>query len=124
MKLYIDLSKKSPSQKVNIAILRIKEEQDFIDYKLMPYIEILNDLQLIEPNFYDRIKYGTSDIEMIKMLKEGFSIELAKVIKHGNYSEYLDFSNDLQVRNEITQKMKENDENEILIFEIQYYINQ
>lgn len=124
MKLYIDLSKKSPSQKVNIAILRIKEEQDFIDYKLMPYIEILNDLQLIEPNFYDRMKYGTSDIEMIKMLKEGFSIELAKVIKHGNYSEYLDFSNDLQVRNEITRKMKENDENEILIFEIQYYINQ
>jgi hypothetical protein len=32
------------SQKVNVAILRIKEEQDFVDYKLMPYVEILKQL--------------------------------------------------------------------------------
>jgi hypothetical protein len=29
--LYIDMSVKSSEQKVNIAILRVKEEQDFID---------------------------------------------------------------------------------------------
>lgn len=122
--LYIDLSTKTPSQKINIAIIRIKEEQDFVDYQLMPYIEILNDLELIEPNFYDRIKYGTDDETMIKMLKEGFSIELAKTIKNGNYSEYVDMSNTLKVNHGIIQKMKENKENEILIFEIQYYVNE
>jgi hypothetical protein len=78
--LYIDLSKKSRYQWVNIAIIRIKEEQDFIDYKLMPYIEILNDIGLIETTFYERIKYGTSDANMIKLLKEGISVELAKTI--------------------------------------------
>jgi hypothetical protein len=52
--LYIDLSKKTPSQKINIAIIRIKEEQDFIDYKLVPYVEILNDLEL---NFRDKPNY-------------------------------------------------------------------
>lgn len=122
--LYIDLSEKSPSQKVNIAIIRIKEEQDFVDFNLMPYIEILNDLNLIKASFYDEIKYGTSDLEMIKMLKEGFSIELVKAIKNGDYSTYINLSSDLKVRNEIIQKMKENNENEILIFEIQYYINE
>ncbi|WP_323587517.1 DEAD/DEAH box helicase family protein [Aliarcobacter butzleri] len=121
--LYIDLSKKTPSDKINIAILRIKEEQDFIDFNLMPYVEILNDLNLIESSFYDKIKYGTSDTKMIKLLKEGFSIELAKVIKTGLYDHYVNFENDLIVNSNIIQAMEENDENEILKFEIQYYIN-
>jgi len=61
---------------------------------------------------------------MITMLKEGFSIELAKAIKNGNYSEYIEILDTLKVDNRIIQKMKENNENEILMFEIQYYINQ
>lgn len=121
--LYIDLSKKTDSQKINIAIIRIKEEQDFIDYKLMPYIEILNDLELIKENFYNQIKYGTDDQEMIKMLKEGFSIELAKTIKN-NYLDQITISDEsIEVRKNIIEKMKKNNENEILIFEIQYYIS-
>lgn len=119
--LYIDLSKKTASQKINIAIIRIKEEQDFIDYKLMPYIEILNDLELIEENFYNKIKYSTDDPKMIRMLKEGFSIELAKTIEN-NYSDQITISDEsIEVRESIVEKMKENDENEILIFEIGYY---
>lgn len=121
--LYIDLSEKSFSDKINIAILRIKEEQDFIDFNLMPYVEILNDLQLIESSFYDRIKYGTSDAKMIKLLKEGFSIELAKVIKSGLYDDYINLENNLIVNSNITRAMEENNENEILKFEIQYYVN-
>jgi hypothetical protein len=119
---YIDLSEKTLSQKVNVAILRIKEEQDFVDYKLMPYVEILNDLTLIESKFYDKIKYGTSDLDIIKMLKEGFSIELAKIVK-SNYLEYIDLLDSLRVNDDIINKMKENNENEILIFEISYYLN-
>ncbi len=123
--LYIDLSTKSPSQKINIAIIRIKEEQDFVDYQLIPYVEILNDLELIEPSFYDRIKYGTDDEAMIKMLKEGFSIELAKTIKNGNYSDFIEFGdNYLIIKKGIKEKMIENNENEILIFEIQYYMSE
>ena len=119
--IFIDLSKKGPKQRINIAILIIKDEQDFIDFKLMPYVEILNDLELIDSNFYERIKYGTDDKEMIKMLKEGFSFELAKLIKKGNYSEYVNISEKIEVKTGIIKKMRENNENEILIFEIEYY---
>ncbi|RXK00434.1 hypothetical protein CRU98_04560 [Arcobacter sp. CECT 8986] len=122
--LYINLSNKSDAQKVNIAILRVKEEQDFVDFNLMPYVEILNDLDLIESNFYDKIKYGTSDTYMIKLLKEGFSIELAKVIRSGNYNDYINLDHDLKLRSGIVQAMQDNNENEILKFEIQYYINE
>jgi hypothetical protein len=88
----------------------------------MPYVEILNDLTLIESKFYDKIKYGTSDLDIIKMLKEGFSIELAKIVK-SNYLEYIDLLDSLRVNDDIINKMKENNENEILIFEISYYLN-
>jgi len=122
--LYIDLSQKTDSQKINIAIIRIKEEQDFIDFKLMPYIEIFNDLGLIEQKYYDKIKYGTDDQEMIKMLKEGFSFELAKAVKSKYYDEYVSFSNNsIMVNKDIIGRMKTNNENEILIFEVEYYIN-
>ena len=76
----------------------------------MPYVEILNDLELVESSFYDKIKYGTSDAKMIKLLKEGFSIELAKVIKTGIYDDYINLENDLIVNN-----------NNMLIILIRYY---
>ena len=122
--MYIDLSKKSEGEKTNIAIIRVQEEQNYVDYKLMPYVEILNDVKLVEENFYNRIKYGTDDQEMISMIKEGFSIELAKTIKNGNYGDYISFNvENIEVKAGIKDKMKENGENEILVFEIQYYIN-
>lgn len=121
-KLYIDLTNKTKSQKINIAIIRIKEEQDFIDYKLMPYIEVLSDLGLIEQSFYDRVKYGTDNQFMIKLLKEGFSIELAKIVKN-KYSDQITVLNDtVMVKRKIIEKMRCNNENELLIFELKFYI--
>jgi len=121
---YIDLNEKDDRQKVNIAILRIREEQDFVDYKLMPYVEILNDLKLIEEQFYNQIKYGTADKEMIRLLKEGFSIELAKTVKN-NYLDQITISDEtVKIKKEIIEKMNENNENEILIFEVKYYVNE
>ena len=123
-KLYVDLTPgiKTQAQIVNLAIVKIKEEQDFVDFRIIPYVEILNNLELIELSFYEKIKYGTDDEEMIKMLKEGFSIELAKAIKNGDYSEFIKIEDIIKVENGIIQKMRENNENEILIFEIGYYI--
>ena len=121
-KLYVDLTNKTDKEIINLSIVKIKEEQDFVDYRIIPYVEILNNLKLIEQSFYEKIKYGTDDEEMIKMLKEGFSIELAKTIKNGDYSDYINMFDTLKVEGGIIQKMKENNENEILIFEIGYYI--
>jgi len=79
---------------------------------------------LIEEDFYNRIKYGTDDKVMIKMLKEGFSIELAKTIKNDEYSNYINITeNSIQVEKGIVEKMEDNNINEILIFEIKYHIH-
>ena len=124
-KHYVDLSTKSESQKTNLAIVRIKEEQDFVDNNLIKYVEILNDLELVEKRFYEKIKYGSSDQRIICLLKNGFSMELAKIVVDPIYSQFvrIDATEDLiRIDRAIVAEMEENEENKILVFEIKYHI--
>lgn len=125
--LYIDLRKRNEAQRVNVAILRIKEEQDFVEFNLLKYVEIIAELGLIEDNFYEQIKYGSSDKKIITLLKNGFSIELAKCITKENYNNFISINyqiDQITIREEIITEMEINEENKILIFEIKYHINQ
>lgn len=125
--LYIDLSRRNNSERVNIAIIRIKEEQDFVEFNLLKYVEILAELELIDEDFYDKIKYGSSDKRIITLLKNGFSIELAKCITGAEYSNFVTINiqlDEILIKEEIISEMEINQENKILIFEIRYHINE
>lgn len=124
--LYVDLNTKSEVQKVNLAIIRIKEEQDFVDNNLIKYVEILNDLELIDQEFYEKIKYGSSDRRQIFLLKNGFSIELAKTVLKDEYESFVNInirSDILEISPNIVEAMRSNNENEIIIFEVGYHLN-
>ena len=122
--LWIDLREKNRSAKVNLAIIRIKEEQDFIDNTIVKFIEILNDLELIESDIYKMIKYGTSDGNKILMIKNGYSNSLAKLLleKYQNYLSIDLQTNIVIARSELISKMTENEENGILVFEATYNV--
>lgn len=124
--LHIDISVKTPPQRVNIAILRIKEEQDFVDNFLIKYVEILNELNLVCCNFYNAIKYGSTDPVKICLLKNGFSIELTECLTQEKYMSYLklDIPNNeiLEIDTSIRDLMLQEQENSILDFELQYHI--
>lgn len=125
--LYIDLRSKDIAARVNIAIIRIKEEQDFVEFNLLKYIEIISELDLIDMDFYDKIKYGSSDKKIITLLKNGFSIELAKCITKAEYSNFISINPDLDeiiIQNQLINEMEINGENKILIFEIKFHINE
>jgi len=125
-KLFVDLTRKDASQRVNLAILKIKEEQDYIEFNILKYIEILFELELVEEQYYERIKYGTSDKRIITLLKNGFSLELSKCLTQENYNSLIliNIINDEVIfRSELIEKMKENEENKILIFEAKYHMN-
>lgn len=125
--LYIDLKRKNDSQRINLAILKIKEEQDFIEYNLLKYIDVLAELELIDLNFYDQIKYGSADREIITLLKNGFSIELAKCIRQEKYSGLLSINTEteeISINSQLIEDMITNGENKILIFELRFHINE
>ena len=123
-KLYINLRTKTQSQLVNLAIAKIKEEQDFVDHNLMQYTETLHDLGKIDEAFYDKFKYGTDDKNKIALLKSGMTLELTNLLL-SVYEEYvtIDQSTDEVILDAtIIDLMKTNTENIILIFEAQSHI--
>ena len=117
--IYTDVRTKDQTQLVNLAIVRIKEEQDFLDNTIMKYVEVLNDVELIEPELYSRIKYGTNNkIEMV-MIKNGISLSLTKLLIE-KYKDYYmcNLNNDtIELKPSLIKHMKNNNENSILIFE-------
>lgn len=123
---YVDISEKSIAEQVNIAIKKIKEEQDFVDNILLKYVEVLNDLELLDKDFYQRIKYGTNSPTIITLLKNGFSIELARLISSRRYAQYVVINtetDEVKVSAKIEAAMDAAEENKVLQFEIRFHIN-
>lgn len=112
---------KNRTQVVNLAIVRIKEEQDFIDNTLIKYVEVLHDLDLIEDGFYAQIKYGTDDERTICLIKNGLSLSSAMLLikKYGDHIQ-IDIPASTVVYGEnLVAEMIKAEENQIQIYEIQ-----
>lgn len=122
--LWTDIKIKNVSQRINLAIVRIKEEQDFLDNVIIKYIEVLNDLGFLQESFYLKIKYGTDDKRIITLVKNGISLSLSNLIvdKYLTYIK-LDVTNStVLLMKEILSAMRSNDENQVLINEISYFV--
>ena len=125
--LYVNLRQKNNAQRINLAILKIKEEQDFVEFNLLKYIDILSELNLVDSSFYDKIKYGSSDTLVITLLKNGFSIELAKCVTKPEYSNFITINPDtdeIVINSQLIEELTTNGENNILIFEIKFHVNE
>ena len=111
MPLWTDISKRT-------------EEQYFLDNVLLKYIEVLNDLELLEESLYLRIKYGTDDKKIITCTRNGISLSLAKQIVE-NYMDYveIDVLNDtVSFREGMVEAMRQAGENEIMICELLFFL--
>lgn len=123
--LWTDISKKTDKQKINLAIVRIKDEQDFLDNTIIKFIEVLNDLSLLEGSLYLKIKYGTDDKQKVLLIKNGLSLSLANLLID-DYWEYLKIdiaNNTVEYNPKIIDEMEKNDENQVLIYETRYFIS-
>ena len=112
---------KNRTQIVNLAIVRIKEEQDFVDNNLIKYVEVLYDLGLIEDTFYAQIKYGTDDDTAICLIKNGLSLSSASLLlkKYRSYLSIDTVAGTIAYADNLVDEMKNAQENHILICEIQ-----
>lgn len=122
-KLWIDIKYKSSPQKVNLAVVRIKDEQDFLDNTIIKYIEVLHDIKLIDEGLYLKIKYGTDDKRKIILVKNGISLSLSNLLID-NYIKYVKIDlvkNTVILQRDLIQKMFNNQENEIMISEATYF---
>ncbi|MDD3225276.1 MAG: DEAD/DEAH box helicase [Clostridium sp.] len=101
-KVYVDLMNKSYEDKVNLAIVKIKIEEDFIGYKLNKFIQMMKDYELISEEEYNSCIYGTNDKKKISLIKLGLSksliLRLEKDKQINNI--YLDKNNNLKANSQ------------------------
>ena len=88
---YIDVSKLSQTKLINLAIVRIKEEEDFIEYSIIRYAELLKSASLIDSDFYLKLKYGSTDKDIIGLIQLGFSPYLARFITN-KFSDFIEYN--------------------------------
>lgn len=74
--VYIDLCTKSRQQLVNIAIVKLKLEEDFISYKLHMFFQLMYDYGVLSSDEYNQIIYGTTDALKLQLVKLGLTINL------------------------------------------------
>ncbi|MBT1705291.1 DEAD/DEAH box helicase [Chryseosolibacter indicus] len=74
--LYIDLTSKTETELVNLAIVKLKIEDDFVSFKVNKFIVMLYDYDLISTNDYNEYVYGTTDQHKIELTKIGLNIGL------------------------------------------------
>ena len=74
--VYIDLSEKTNSELVNIAIIKQKIEEDFTSFKLRMFFQLMFEYEIISEPEYCEIMYGTTDRKKIELMKMGLSMSL------------------------------------------------
>lgn len=117
--LYVKMREKSRVERINLAVAKVKEEHDFVDFYLMRYVEIISDLGLLEDSLYLSIKYGTTDPFLIALFRTGFSPELARLVDDA-YREHVQIAQQdgtVNVSSSLAEAMYARSENDILIYE-------
>lgn len=122
-KLYINLSKKSDVELVNLAIIKLKMEDDFVSFKLNKFIIMLYDYGLISHDDYNLYIYGTTEQYKIDLSKIGLSVSLISRLESDNQLQnlYFDEFNNLKARSEFDSY--KNSVDDFYRFEIERFLS-
>lgn len=79
---YTDVGTKSYSEIVNLSIVKIKLEEDFVSFKLNKFFQLMLDYELISRELYNDLVYGTNNPLILMLSKQGLSLNIInKLIK-------------------------------------------
>lgn len=120
--VYVDLSTKSDAEKANLAIVKLKMEDDFISFKINKFVVLLYDYELINSDEYNLFIYGTTDENKIALTKYGLNINLVSKLETDNQLDNLQFDsfNNLSANEDFNQYLETL--SDFQRFEIQRYL--
>ncbi|HDR6269799.1 TPA: DEAD/DEAH box helicase [Bacillus cereus] len=120
--VYVDLSTKSDAELINLAIIKLKIEDDFISYKLNTLIITLFELELISEEEYNNVVYGTNDQKKIDLIKTGLSFSLITKLQKDNQLENISFDANNNLVENVNFLEYKNNLNGFYRFEVDKYL--
>lgn len=121
--VYVNLAdNKSDEVLINLSIIKLKIEEDFVSYKLNKLIVFLYDFDLISEDEYLIHIYGTTNRELIKLVRLGLVPSVVHKIIEDGQSQNLKLTafGNLEANSEFLQYL--NLQNDLFKFEIQKYL--
>lgn len=121
--VYVQLSKKTDSELINLAVIKNKIETDFIGFKLNKCIVFIHDFGLMTTDQYNECVYGSSNEARINFTKYGLSLHLISCFLSDNQLDNIEIDKNNRLHgNQKFQKYKF-DLDDYLKFEINKFIN-
>lgn len=81
-KVYVDVKWKSDKELINLAVVKIKLEENFISFKLNKFIVFLYDYKLISEEEYNTYVYWTNNKEIINLINGWLNSNLVKRLQN------------------------------------------
>ncbi|WP_051998382.1 hypothetical protein [Listeria grandensis] len=97
-KVYIDLASKTDPELINLAVVKLKIEEDFVGFTLQKFVTGLFDLNLILEDEYNDFVYGTINKNKINLLKTGLSMGLITRLNQDDQLKNLYFDDEKNLR--------------------------
>jgi hypothetical protein len=122
-KVFVNLKGKTDRKLINLAIVKLKMEEDFISFKLNKLIVMLYDYSLIDIDEYNLYIYGTNDKDKIALTKYGLNIRLISRLTEDGQLKNLSFDiyNNLIANKEFLKFINKADD--FYKFEISRFLN-
>ena len=79
--VYVNLNAKTDKDLINLSIIKVCLEEDFINYKLNNFFNLMLDLNLITLDEYNQTVMGTTNPDKIKLVNMGLSINLVNKLE-------------------------------------------
>lgn len=120
---YIDLSTKSHKELVNLALVKIKMESDFLSYKLNEYVSLLKEFNILSEDDYNIFIYGTAKKRNTDLTKLGLSGAIIKKFESENQLQNIEVDQlgHVTVNEEFKSYLSNQDD--LIQFEIKKYIS-
>lgn len=121
-KVYINLRGKTTQQLANLSLIKIKIEEDFINFKLKKLITFLFDFNCISEDTYYSAIYGTNERELINLTRIGLTPNICRILRDQNQIHNLVFdqNGNLDCNSDFLDFMKT--QSEFFNFEVNKYL--
>lgn len=91
--VYINLNQKTKQQMVNIAIVKLKLEEDFVGFKLHKFFQLMFDYELLTIDEYHNIIYGTTNPKKLGLVKMGLTMNVINRLEEDGQLENISIDN-------------------------------
>lgn len=120
--MYVNLQGKNRQILANLAMVKIKLEEDFVSFKLKKLITFLYDFEYITKEAYYLAIYGSTDESLIDLTRIGLSPSITRILKENNQLQNIQFDSNGNLKSNNDFKNFMRNQSELFKFEVNKYV--